>query len=78
MRLATEYQFGNVAGTADTQQYWNTTLVMAEKEPNLPSRIKVTGQVKASKMHSPDGGKTWIIDHVTIPAKTPGTEWKGE
>jgi hypothetical protein len=72
MRLATEYQMGNTAGTVDTQQYWNTTMTLEQHDPNLASTLKPGGQIKATKMHTPDGGKTWIIDHVSIPAKSPG------
>jgi hypothetical protein len=72
LRFATEYQMGNTAGTVDTQQYWNITMTLQQPDPNLGSTIKAEGQIKSTKMHTPDGGKTWIIDHVTIPAKSPG------
>jgi hypothetical protein len=71
MRLATEYQAGNTAGTADTQRYWNTTVTCLEPEPTLNRTFRVTGDIKATKPFSNDGGKSWIIDSVVIPPKTP-------
>ena len=76
MRLATEYQMGNTAGTVDTQHYWNTTMTLQQHDANLASTLKAEGQIKSTKMHTLDGGKTWIIDHVTIPAKSPGAAWR--
>lgn len=71
MRLATEYQGGNVVGTVDTQHYWNTTLTLREAEPDLGRTYRVTGGIKATKPVTTDGGKTWTIEHVEIPPKTP-------
>jgi predicted enzyme related to lactoylglutathione lyase len=69
--MATEYQSGNTAGTVDTHQYWNTSITLEQHDANLAATLKAGGQIKASKMHTPDGGKTWLLDHVSIPAKSP-------
>jgi hypothetical protein len=74
MRLATEYQAGNTAGTADTQQYFNTTVTCLEPEPTLDRTYRVTGAIKATKPVSKDGGKTWLIESVRIPPKTPAAK----
>ena|ERR1700760_2055323 len=74
MRLATEYQAGNTAGTADSQQYWNTTVTCLEPEPTLNKTFHVTGTIKATKPITTDGGKTWTIESVVIPPKTPAAK----
>jgi hypothetical protein len=74
MRLATEYQAGNTAGTADSQQYWNTTVTCLEPEPTLNKTFHVTGTIKATKPITTDGGKTWMIESVVIPPKTPAAK----
>jgi hypothetical protein len=73
--IATESQGGN-KGSADTQFYFNTTLVLKDPDPKLADRFLVTGNVKATKPVSPDGGKTWFIEKVEVPPMLPGTAWK--
>jgi hypothetical protein len=71
LQIATEYQNGNTAGTADTQHYWNTTVTVATPEPGLGKTFRKSGKIESTNPHTEDGGKTWKIDHVSVPAKTP-------
>jgi hypothetical protein len=73
--IATESQGGN-KGSADTQFYYNTTLVLKDPDPKLAERFVVTGQIQSTKPTTPDGGKTWLIEKVEIPPMLPGTAWK--
>jgi hypothetical protein len=74
--IATESQEGN-KGSADTQNYYNTTLVLKDPDPQLGTRFVKTGQITATNPVTTDGGKTWFIEKVTIPPMLPpGQEWK--
>jgi hypothetical protein len=74
--IATESQEGN-QGSADTQNYYNTTLVLKDPDPQLGTRFVKTGQITATNPITTDGGKTWFIEKVTIPPMLPpGSEWK--
>jgi len=74
--IATESQGGN-KGSADTQYYYNTTLVLKDPDPQLDTRFIKTGQIEASKPITKDGGKTWFIEKVTVPPMLPpGSAWK--
>jgi hypothetical protein len=76
LQIATEYQGGN-AGTASEQTYTNTTVTVKEAEPGLGAKFHKHGNIEATNPYTKDGGKTWVIDRVAIPAKLPGTEFKG-
>jgi len=76
LQIATEYQGGNT-GTASEQSYTNTTVTVKEAEPGLGAKFHTHGKIESTKPYTKDGGKTWTIDKVSIPAKLPGTEFKG-
>ena len=73
--IATESQGGN-NGSADTQFYYNTTLVLKDPDPKLVDKFVTTGQIQATKPTTPDGGKTWFIEKIEVPPMLPGTAWK--
>lgn len=74
--IATESQEGN-KGSADTQNYYNTTLVLKNPEPQLDTRFVKTGDIVATKPITTDGGKTWFIEKITIPPMLPpGSAWQ--
>ncbi|QDS76737.1 hypothetical protein FKW77_001291 [Venturia effusa] len=75
LQIATEYQGGNT-GTASEQIYTNTTVTVKVAEPGLGSKFARHGNIQATAPYSKDGGKTWVIDRVVIPAKLPGTQWR--
>jgi hypothetical protein len=76
LQIATEYQGGNT-GTSSEQIYTNTTVTVKEPEPGLGAKFHKHGKIESTNPYTKDGGKTWIIDRVAIPAKLPGTEFKG-
>ncbi|KAF2429794.1 hypothetical protein EJ08DRAFT_268380 [Tothia fuscella] len=73
--IATESQGGN-KGSADTQFYYNTTLVLKDPDPKLGERFITTGDIKATKPVTTDGGRNWFIEKVEVPPMLPGTAWK--
>ncbi|TID19954.1 Sexual differentiation process protein isp4 [Venturia nashicola] len=75
LQIATEYQGGNT-GTASEQIYTNTTVTVRDAEPGLGAKFRKHGDIQSTNPYSKDGGKTWVIDRVAIPAKLPGTEFK--
>ncbi|RDI88100.1 Sexual differentiation process protein isp4 [Venturia inaequalis] len=74
--IATESQEGN-KGSADVQNYYNTTLVLKNPEPQLGTRFFKTGSITTTNPVTTDGGKTWFIEKITIPPMLPpGQEYK--
>lgn len=49
---------------------------MRDAEPGLGAKFRKHGKIESTNPYSKDGGKTWVIDRVSIPAKLPGTEFK--
>jgi hypothetical protein len=73
--IATESQEGN-KGSASDQNYYNTTLVLKNPEPQLGIRFFKTGDITTTNPVTTDGGKTWFIEKITIPPiLPPGSAW---
>jgi hypothetical protein len=60
-------------GTADAQTYTNLTLTLRTAEPNFARTFTKSSHVQAGKPETTDGGKTWTVDKILIPAMLPGT-----
>lgn len=75
LQIATEYQGGNT-GTASEQLYTNITVVLKDAEPGLGAKFHKHGKIDSTNPYTKDGGKTWVIDRVAIPAKRPGTDFR--
>ncbi|TID18950.1 Sexual differentiation process protein isp4 [Venturia nashicola] len=74
--IATESQEGN-KGSADIQNYYNTTLVLKNPDPKLGSKFSKTGSITTTNPITSDGGKTWFIQKITVPPMLPpGQEFK--
>lgn len=76
LQIATEYQ-GGATGTASEQFYTNTTITVKDSEPGLGAKFHKHGKIEATSPYTKDAGRTWIIDRVVVPAKLPGTEFRG-
>ncbi len=50
------------------QYYSDTTIILLEADPNFPSTRGIGSGVVASDMVTSDGGKTWTIASIMIPA----------
>ncbi|QDS77457.1 hypothetical protein FKW77_006956 [Venturia effusa] len=74
--IATESQEGN-KGSADVQNYYNTTLILKNPDPKLGTKFVKTGSITTTNPVTADGGKTWFIEKVTIPPMLPpGHEYR--
>lgn len=65
---------GGGKGTADQQQYINTTVLLEMPEPGFADTAHLSGEVYMTTPRSIDGGKTWTIDRLILGAMFPGTE----
>jgi hypothetical protein len=70
-QIATESQGGNT-GTTDSQNYYNITLRLRTPDPGLGAKFRTTGKIEADRPVTTDGGQTWTIKHVMIPAMVNG------
>ncbi|KAI8309319.1 hypothetical protein K4K61_001853 [Colletotrichum sp. SAR11_59] len=70
---AIELQDNNGAaptGTIEPQYYTNTTIVFAEKDAAYKDGAYTESGATYSGIATADGGKTWTIEKITVPAMT--------
>ncbi|KAF9872096.1 hypothetical protein CkaCkLH20_10433 [Colletotrichum karsti] len=56
------------SGTTEPQYYVNTTIVLAEADANFGSTIYGESGGSYTTPKTTDGGKTWTIEKITVPA----------
>ncbi|KAK3060258.1 hypothetical protein LTS18_008949 [Coniosporium uncinatum] len=71
----TEMQ-GTQRGSADTQVYSNMTITLRTADPSFGRTFRADPRVQTRPPVTPDAGKTWVFDLITIPAMLPGTQFK--
>lgn len=57
--------------TISTQTYVDTTIILKSADPTFPQTLGAGGGATHSAMTTSDGGKTWYIALMTIPAMNP-------
>jgi hypothetical protein len=62
-------------GTSDTQVYTNLTLTLAIAEPDFEKTMVKGKNVQITRPQTADGGRTWRVEKIIIPAILPGTQW---
>ncbi|KAI3394982.1 hypothetical protein diail_2040 [Diaporthe ilicicola] len=63
-----DYNGNDPSGTTEPQYYVNTTITLAEADNSYSSGIYVESGATHTDMTTIDGGKTWFIEKITIPA----------
>ncbi|KAF2153613.1 hypothetical protein K461DRAFT_268160 [Myriangium duriaei CBS 260.36] len=59
------------SGTVSPQKYVNSKIVLDGHDINLPDTLVASGGTNYTDMYTSDGGKTWFISKIFIPAMNP-------
>ena len=74
--LVTELQSGN-PGSAEVQRYSNITITLGSPDPQFGVNVNRTSkQIEMDKPVTADGGRTWFVKEVKIPAMIFGQAWQ--
>ncbi|KAF8181220.1 hypothetical protein K438DRAFT_1601931 [Mycena galopus ATCC 62051] len=61
----------NSFGTTSAQTYTDITILLSEADPNFKNTLGMGAGVVATPMETTDGGKTWTIASILLPATDP-------